>query len=152
MTVVHGEGSTHVHLRREFRFVSPPGPEPYHISPRGADSSIEPGAVSIDDDAPFADESNAVDRMEKGEGKAIHEVGRVGHPKVERMALVGASTADQFEKDKGNEKFDGPTRPKSVGVTKDGSQIVAESEDEPKAASAASIIKESGNNAQRVEK
>lgn len=130
LTVVQSEGAqgVHVHLRRDFRFVSPPAPAPSPVRLQTVGSLIQPGTPKDGPDegeeALPTDGENALGRMEKGKEKAIKDDGEIIQPVLE------GSPADQFEEEKANDKYAYQVQPESEVVSNDGGETIARAGDE----------------------
>lgn len=102
MTVSHDEATrgVHVHLQREFRFVSPPGPEPAFMRPRRSNTSTERltvGDAPTEGEGLSLTEGDVVDQMERGQGKAVEEASKVIQHETEGAMGDGIQTSMQSQ-------------------------------------------------------
>lgn len=140
MTVSHDEVTrgVHVHLRREFRFVSPSEPEPIRMRPRRAGSSKEPPSTArgglTEGEALTLDEGDVIDRMEKGEGKAVEEVSNVTRPSVAGVDIPSGSSTGLMDGTKATEECNKAGPPDNEGAMSDETQTTPESKDDPEGA------------------
>ncbi|KAJ4388983.1 hypothetical protein N0V93_006445 [Gnomoniopsis smithogilvyi] len=156
MTVSHDQFTrgVHVQLHREFRFVSPPGPEPIFVRPRRTDSSPEPGTAEDasrgEEEASAIYEGDVVDRMEKGEGKAVEQISNMIHPNTGDGATRRGHPEDQIDKGKAIHESNEPGHLDSEGAVSSRTEIIVESK-EPEDASTNPIVKSMEQMPEKVE-